>query len=376
MRKSFSLTLLVSLAISVMAVTAQAQYLTSTRAGFVNNTDGKVYVLRVDSEDGDKGRASMGTQLREGDQLSTQANSRAEVLLNPGSYLRLSENSEIRAVNTNLDEVRMELLKGSVIVEVGQIDKKAPIEIVTPNGTLTLTKDALLRIDITGTETLIAVRQGEVSIGARDSGLLSANRIGRGKVFSLRGGASANVAKLNKDAADSFDVWSFNRAQTLTAANVQALRRAPTYSAFNGGWYFDPFYNCYTFIPFRGRYFSPYGFGFFNNWGDCYWYNPFYYGNGWNNNNWGGGGGGTIGTNLPPRVVTGADRAPIRREPTGRTLDSGGNIFDSGRSGGFGDVGGRSVSMPASSAPTVTVAAPAPARGDSGSGGSSMPTRP
>lgn len=371
MRKSL---LLASLAISFLAVTAQAQYLTSTKAGFVNNTDGKVYVLRADSADGEKGRASMGTQLRDGDELSTTANSRAEVLLNPGSYLRLNENSEIRAVSTNLSEVRMELLKGSVMIEVGQIDKREPIEIVTPNGTLTLSKDTLLRIDILGTETRVAVRQGEVYVGSR-GGSLASNRIGRGKVFSLRGGATADVAKLNKDAADSFDVWSFNRAQTLTAANVQALRRTPTYSAFNGGWYFDPFYNCYTYIPFRGRYFSPYGFGFFNNYGDCYWYNPFFYGNGWNNGGGWGGGGGTIGTNLPPRVVTGADRAPIRREPVGRALDSGGSILDSGRSGGFGDAGGRAISMPASSAPSVTVSAPAPAR-SGGGGGGAMPSRP
>ncbi|MDX2029976.1 MAG: FecR family protein [Blastocatellia bacterium] len=370
MKKSLSLALL---AISVLAGTAQAQYLTSTRAGFVNNTDGKVYVMRSDSADGEKGRASMGTQLREGDQLSTMANSRAEVLLNPGSYLRINENSEIRAVSTSFSEVRMELLKGSAMVEIGQIDKKEPIEIITPNGTLTLTKDTLLRIDVAATETRVSVRQGEVYAGSR-GGSRAANRIGRGKTFSLRGGATADVAKLNKNTADSFDVWSFNRAQTLTAANVQALRRTPTFSAFNGGWYFDPFYNCYTFIPSRGRYFSPYGFGFFNNYGDCYWYNPFFYGNGWNNNNWGGGGG-SVATNLPPRVVTGADRAPIRREPVGRTLDSGGSIFDSGRAGGFGDTGGRAISMPASSAPTVTVSAPAPARGGD-SGGGTMPSRP
>ena len=366
MRKSLSLALL---AISFLAGSAQAQYLTSTRAGFVNNADGKVYVLRRDSEDGEKGRASMGTQLREGDQLSTMADSRAEILLNPGSYLRINENSEIRAVSTSFSEVRMELLKGSIVVEIGQIDKKEPIEILTPNGTLTLSRDALLRIDLVGNETRVSVRQGEVAAGS------ATNRIGRGKAFTLRGGAATDLVKLDKNvAADSFDVWSFNRAQTLTAANVAALRRTPTFSAFNGGWFFDPFYNCYTFIPSRGRFFSPYGFGFFNNYADCYWYNPYMFNNGWNN--WGGGGnGGVVGTNLPPRVVTGADRAPIRREPAGRTLDSGGSIFDAGRSAGFGDMGSRGVSMPASSAPTVTVSAPAPARGGD-SGGGSMPSRP
>src|SRR5262249_25170487 len=80
-----------------LGVTANAQYLISAKAGFVNRVEGKVYIRRADSEDGEKGRASLGTQMRDGDRLSATANSFAETLLNPGSYLRLNENSEIRA---------------------------------------------------------------------------------------------------------------------------------------------------------------------------------------------------------------------------------------------------------------------------------------
>src|SRR5262245_48216385 len=111
-----------------LSATANAQYLISARAGFVNRIDGKAQILRADSEDGEKGRASLGTQMRDGDRLSTTANSFAEVLLNPGSYLRLNENTEVRAVSTDLTSVRFELIKGSVIAEVGQADRKAPIE--------------------------------------------------------------------------------------------------------------------------------------------------------------------------------------------------------------------------------------------------------
>ncbi|MGE0132250.1 MAG: FecR domain-containing protein [Blastocatellales bacterium] len=373
-RNRISLVTLASVLLALgLSATANAQYLISARAGFVNRVEGKVHILRADSEDGEKGRASLGTQMRDGDRISTTADSFAEVLLNPGSYLRLNENTEIRAVSTDLTSVRFELIKGSVIAEVGEASKKAPIEIVTPQGALTIAKAGLHRIDAKGSVTLVSVRQGEIYQGTRSE--FAANRafkIGRGKVATLTGSADlakSDLAKLDKDAADDFDVWSFNRAQMLTAANVTALRRSRVLTAFNGGWYYDPFFNCYTFMPYRSRFFSPYGFGFFNNYRDCYYYNPYYWGNG---GYYGGGTGGGVAT-LPGRVVTGNDRAPIRREAEGRSIDTG-SAFDP-RGGGFGDFGGsRSISSPSSSS---AISAPAPSRGDGGGASSSgsMPSR-
>ncbi len=378
-RNRISLVTLASFLIALgLSATASAQYLTSARAGFVNRVEGKAYILRADSEDGEKGRASLGTQMRDGDRISTPADSFAEVLLNPGSYLRLNENTEVRAVNTDLTSVRFELIKGSVIAEVGEVNKKAPIEITTPYGALTMLKDGLTRIDAKESATIVAVRQGEIYLGTRNE--FAANKafkIGRGKVATLTAStqsgqiAKSDLAKLDKDAADNFDVWSFNRAQTLTAANVSSLRRSRVLTAFAGGWYYNSFYNCYTFIPYGSRFFSPYGFGFFNNYGDCYYYNPYYwYGNG--GGYYGGGGGG--GTNIPPRVVSGIDRAPIRRGAEGRTIDDS-SIFSS-RSGGFGDFGGsRSVSSPASTSAPAAIPASAPSRDTGGGGGGSMPSR-
>ncbi|MGH9936751.1 MAG: hypothetical protein ACREAM_10930, partial [Blastocatellia bacterium] len=220
-----------------------------------------------------------------------------------------------------------------------------------------------------------AVRQGEIHLGTR--GDFAANKsfkIGRGKVVTLTGSAQpgkSDIAKLDKDAVDGFDVWSFNRAQALTASNVSSLRRGRVLTAL-GGWYYDPFFNCYTFMPYRSRFWSPYGFGFFNNYHDCYGYNPYYgYGNG---GYYGGGGTGVV--SRPPRVLAGNDRAPIRRGAEGRSLDTGSGLES--RSGGFGDSGSsRSVSSPVSTSSPSVISAPAPSRssGSSDGGGRSMPSR-
>ncbi|HEY8459335.1 MAG TPA: FecR domain-containing protein, partial [Blastocatellia bacterium] len=228
--KRVSLVIFASFLLSfVPGMTAKAQYLISAKAGFVNRVEGRVYILRADADEGEKTRASLGSQMRVGDRLSVEGNGFAEALLNPGSYLRLGENSEVRADSVELDAVRFELIKGSIIVEIGQIDKKTPIEIVTPHGALTIAKSGLHRIDAKEKSTLASVRQGEIHVGTRsDFAAKQSLKIKRGKVVTLSGAArpgQSDIAKLDEDAIDKFDAWSFNRAEALTAANVKALSR-------------------------------------------------------------------------------------------------------------------------------------------------------
>ena len=355
-----------------LGVIANAQYLISTKAGFVNRVEGEVYVLRADGEDDEKGRASLGTQLRAGDRLSVAANSFAEALLNPGSYLRLGENTEVRAVSVDLDSVRFELIKGSVIAEIGQIDKKTPIEIMTPHGALTIAKPGLLRIDTKESATLVAVRQGEIYLGTRsDFASKESLKITHGKVVNLTGSGQpgpADIAKLDKDAIDKFDAWSFNRAQSLTAANVKALSRSGVLTA---GWYRDPFFNFYTFVPSRSWFWSPYGFGFFNNYRDTYGYSPYYYIGSYYRSQGGSASGasGASGATVSPRVVSGIDRGAVSRATDHRPIgaDFGSGSRGSGHSSG--DSSSPSTSSPrATSAPNASHGASSPSHGASGGG--------
>jgi hypothetical protein len=336
-----------------LGATAKAQYLISTKAGFVNRVEGQVYILRADGEDGEKARASLGSQMRAGDRLRVENKGFAETLLNPGSYLRLSENTEVRAINIALDSVRFELIKGSVIAEIGQIDKKTPIEIITPQGALTIAKSGLHRIDARDKSTVVSVRQGEIYLGTRsDLAAKQSLKIKSGKVVTLTGSAQpgqSDIAKLDKDSIDKFDMWSFNRAQALTAANVRALSRS---GVLTSGWYYDPSYNFYTFVPSRSWFSSPYGFGFFNNYRDCYGYTPYYYGG----SNYRGSGqtassasasqSASPGTStsaqprVSPRIVSGNDRGAVTRA-TDRRI----RMADAG-SGGYGDAGRSSGRAP------------------------------
>ncbi len=375
-RSRVSLLMPISLLLALgLGAAAKAQYLISTKAGFANRVEGEVYILRADGEDGEKERAALGAQMRPGDRLSVAAKSFAETLLNPGSYLRLNENTEVRALSVDLDSVRFELIKGSVIAEIGQIDRKSPIEIITPHGALTIAKAGLYRIDTKESETRVAVRQGEIHLGNRDDFAAKRSfKIKSGKVATLAGSAQfgqPEIAKLDKDAIDQFDTWSFNRAETLTLANVRALRRSQS-GFLNSGWIYDASFNTYTFVPTRSWFWSPYGFGFFNNYRDCHYYNP-YYSSGTSHANSGGspngkaGSSGNVnGTRVAPRVVAGNDRGAVTRATDRRwgSVDSG---FGSESGGRWSRGGGQSGSSGGASTPSSTSAP----RSNPGFGGAS-----
>ncbi|MGH9752650.1 MAG: FecR domain-containing protein, partial [Blastocatellia bacterium] len=359
-----SLVISVSLLLALgLGVTANAQYLISAKAGFVNRVEGEVHILRADGADGEKARASLGTQMRVGDRLSVAADGFAEALLNPGSYLRLRENTEVRAVSVDLDSVRIEVINGSAIVEVGQVNKKSPIEIITPHGSLTIARAGLLRIDTKESATLVSVRQGEVHLGTRGDFEAEASvKIKSGKVVTLIASAQLDqlaVAKLNKDTIDKLDTWSFNRAQALTEANVRALSRSRS-GVLTAGWHYDPFFNAYTFVPYRSWFWSPYGFGFFNNYRDCHGYNP-YYSSGFSRSNSGSSG----GVSVSPRVVGGHNRREVIFRTDRRSNDAGVDS-PSGRFGEFRPSRGGASSSPPSTSPQRSTPAPTRSRGDSG----------
>lgn len=344
-----ALSLLLLLVVGGLGQAVSAQHLISSKAGFVNRAEGKVYIQRQDSAEDEEGRASLGTQMRNGDQLRTAADSHAEVLLNPGSYLRMNEKTEVRALNTSLAEARFELLKGSVIIEVSELDKKTPLEIVTPQGPVAIAKLGLYRIDAEGSATAIRVEKGELTLGTRDQLLAGGGtKVGSGKIASLDGDSTKrpDIAKAGNFFPDEFDNWSFQRAEMLVAANHSVLSQNRTLSLLSFGWMFDPFYNCYTYIPGSRRFNSAYGFGFFNGFSYCSCSMPYYYpyyGSGPYS-----GGGGTVSNSLrpstTPRVAPGtvADgRTPIHREiPPSRQIDPGARVTHNSDFGG-----GRSVDM-------------------------------
>src|SRR5712692_2264430 len=94
------------------------KFVISAKAGGVNSVTGRVMVTRA-------GKSQLLTaqdDLAAGDLVTSGAASQVEVLLNPGSYLRVSENSAFELADNSLENIRVRLTKGSAIVEATGLD--------------------------------------------------------------------------------------------------------------------------------------------------------------------------------------------------------------------------------------------------------------
>ena len=285
MRKRVNLTTKVSAIFAatmflVNAAHAQSrdQYVISAKAGGINYISGDVLLKRR----GETRWQSVTTQddLVDGDVLQSGANGRVEMLLNPGSYLRVAENSEFELTSTSLDILQLKLFKGSFIVEVAGADEaRTLIDVGTPQGKVGIDRKGLYRINVlpnTGTEVL--VRKGRVSVGGNSS---LTTEVKEGKTILISGDTQL-VTKLNSKEQDAFDLWSEQRAETVIAANRKLSDRtiANSYTNYRsnvlgrrgygsswGFWVYDPFARGRTFLPFYSGWSSPYGRGYSHGFG-------------------------------------------------------------------------------------------------------------
>ncbi|HEV2705546.1 MAG TPA: FecR family protein [Pyrinomonadaceae bacterium] len=269
-----------ALALAVFCLCAVAQAQTGRDARLVSAQAGGVNYVSGDVTGKLKGEAdwrALTTEqtLETGDSVKTGMGGRVEVLLSPGSYLRVGGNSEFVMSDTSLDTLRVRLVKGSAIVEAnGYDDLPLGIAFDTPQTRITIIKKGIYRFSVTAAGTTeVAVHKGRAMIG---STLLKG-----GQVASIGGGSGLEIAKLDKKNADALDEWSKQRGKELAQANRQFTRRTLTdlfvgnnfdpYGFYNplaspvprgGIWVFHPGARCFTFIPFYGGWSSPYGFSY------------------------------------------------------------------------------------------------------------------
>src|ERR1700689_3654734 len=83
--------------------------------GAVNYTEGQVFV------NGQALRASETAHVQPGQVLETR-DGKAEMLLTPGVFLRLNNNSQARMVSNSITNTRIELLQGEAMVEAAQVE--------------------------------------------------------------------------------------------------------------------------------------------------------------------------------------------------------------------------------------------------------------
>lgn len=258
------------------ALTARAQSrdlrVVKAVAGGVNFVSGDVK-LQTPGRSGWQGLTTKD-DLRSGDVLKSGSDGRAELLLNPGSYLRLGVNSEFELADASLDKLRLKLYKGSAVVEATGYDgMNLSILLDTPQTSVKLVRRGIYRVNITPDgRTEIAVQKGRALVGPGELPVKG------GEVARVGGAGGFELAKLDKKNLDELDLWSKERAKELARLNreLQARQTRSLLSSANFGrfqgqfgpygghgvWVFNTRFNCYTFLPFYSSWSSPYGAGY------------------------------------------------------------------------------------------------------------------
>jgi uncharacterized membrane protein YgcG len=302
----------------------ESLYVVSARSGVVSIIDGDVTFKRGKS---DWEPLIEGDELRSGDVVRTAETGRVEILLNPGTYLRVAENSEFAFPDLATFRLTLSLLKGAAILEASVID--VSIKFTTPEYMFTITRDGLYRFNTTADgRSEMMIRKGRVTVAGAE--------IKEGKKVVIEHAPPA-IQAFDKKAEDDFDVWSKSRAKTIIASNKQLSNRRMKNSLGTGfmgnSWIYDPWSRSYTFLPGWGGFSSPYGFSYSN----C---NPYWYysggwgngnGNGWGNGNSGGGFGSGGGSSSGS---TGSVSSGTYNKGAGTTgVSSGGNSSGLGSTG-------------------------------------------
>jgi hypothetical protein len=249
--------------VALSATNAPAQSVISAQSGMINYTEGQVLVNNRNVEV----TSSRFPQLRLEEVLSTKEG-RAEVLLNPGSFLRVGEDSSIRLASSSLTRPSVEVLSGSVVLEVATESKDELVTLTWKDVVLSLVKHGVFRLDTD--PAALRVFDGEVSVTSAGHQVT----VGKGKMLPFDG--TWVLAKFDAEQTDSLDRWSGRRAGYLAMANPSAAGmpggyRNSQYGAFSdascsggGLWSLNSFYGMMTYIPCRGFYNSYYGYRFYS----------------------------------------------------------------------------------------------------------------
>ena len=191
------------------AASLPAQYTLSAMAGYIHYTDGEVWL-------GDRAiapKAQDFEHVMEGRRLRT-GRGRAEILLVPGSFVRVGPHSEIEMISAGLTDATLRLVSGSLTVDLQTLFEKDSIAILAGDSEIRFRKTGLYRIDANDSATL-QVEDGRARVVGSDGEI----EVKSGQALLLGEHAPQKLAKAPPDALDE---WNDARHEKLAVLAEQA----------------------------------------------------------------------------------------------------------------------------------------------------------
>jgi FecR protein len=234
-----------------------------------------------------EGQASIGDQtlnsksvgsvdLQTGQTLST-GTGKAELLLTPGVFFRLGDDSAATLLSPNLTNTEIGLAKGQAMVEVDDLHKDNLLRVQQQGATTQLLKTGIYGFDATNGAVRVFNGEALVQDGDRQVTVKGGHEL---DIVNTSSSGKLKTTKFNQSRYAETELYRFSnlRSEYLAEANVNAasLYWPGSPGWVGAGWYWDSAFWNYTWIPGDGFFTGPFGWGFYS----PLWvgYAPYYYG--------------------------------------------------------------------------------------------------
>jgi hypothetical protein len=223
--------------VTVLILPVYCQLVISTRSGIIHFFQGSVYLddQRLESHPGKFSSVPKGGMLH-------TAEGRAEVLLTPGVFVRIGQQSTIRMVDNELSHTRVALVAGSAVVDSGESNYGSSVILICKNWNIRFLDPGIYRIDSDPPRLWVLEGKAEVSADDRE-GTVS---VGRGMDMPF---AQVLVPQRSIDPpSDALSSWAEGRRQSISADNTIAANIQDPGSMDPG----TPGPESFTYFPMLG----------------------------------------------------------------------------------------------------------------------------
>ena len=222
----------------MLQLPATTQFLVSTKAGLVNYVQGPATVKAA-------------TSVPSGEIIQTGAGGAVEILLNPGSYLRMGENSRVVLDQVELYDIAARILEGSMIIEANGFSKETPLKVTSGDLKMEIIKDGIYLF----ADGKVVIVDGRI----RDA----SNGLFYGKGFEISNDQGYRARKV-KTFTTALELWSQKRDAAISNANLNVSRSLSQVPNLPIGslldvWLWYPAFGSFIYMPGAG-YRSPYGY--------------------------------------------------------------------------------------------------------------------
>lgn len=204
---------------------------------------------------------SVGSTVLQPKQTISTETGYAEVLLTPGAFLRIGHNSEAQLEASGLANVKLNVLQGSAMVEVADFIRGTSLNVAMDNATTQIEKKGLYAFEANQQSIQVLDGKAQVLFGDKKT------KLGKHDEVLLASDKPLKKHDVNMKLAEAEPLytWSKVRSQQVSEASNQLAQNVAISGAWYGpGWYWNPYWGNWGFLPAWGALYSPFGWGFYS----------------------------------------------------------------------------------------------------------------